>query len=58
MADAVLPSSVTAQASHDTRAWDRLKVDRNWLGAWFMLPTAAFSENSAAPAAIATPSVL
>ena len=42
MADAVLPSSVTAQASHDTRAWDRLKVDRNWLGAWFMLPTAAF----------------
>jgi multiple sugar transport system permease protein len=42
MADAVLPSSVAAQASHDTRAWDRLKVDRNWLGAWFMLPTAAF----------------
>jgi multiple sugar transport system permease protein len=42
MADAVLPSSVTAQASHDSRAWDRLKVDRNWLGAWFMLPTAAF----------------
>jgi multiple sugar transport system permease protein len=23
-------------------AWDRLKVDRNWLGAWFMLPAAAF----------------
>ena len=42
MADAVLPSSIAAQASHDTRAWDRLKVDRNWLGAWFMLPTAAF----------------
>ena len=42
MADAVLPSSSAAQASHDTRAWDRLKVDRNWLGAWFMLPTAAF----------------
>ena len=42
MADAVLPSSIATQASHDTRAWDRLKVDRNWLGAWFMLPTAAF----------------
>jgi multiple sugar transport system permease protein len=23
-------------------AWQRLKVDRNWLGAWFMLPAAAF----------------
>ena len=23
-------------------AWDRLKVDRNWLGVWFMLPAAAF----------------
>ena len=23
-------------------AWDRLKVDRNWLGFWFMLPAAAF----------------
>src|ERR1051325_5190056 len=23
-------------------AWDRLKVNRNWLGLWFMLPAAAF----------------
>jgi multiple sugar transport system permease protein len=23
-------------------AWDRLKVDRNWLSLWFMLPAAAF----------------
>ena len=23
-------------------AWDRLKTDRNWLGAWYMLPAAAF----------------
>jgi len=23
-------------------AWDRLKVDRNWLSFWFMLPAAAF----------------
>ncbi|MCH8948701.1 MAG: sugar ABC transporter permease, partial [Acidobacteria bacterium] len=22
--------------------WTRLKYDRNWLGFWFMLPTAAF----------------
>src|SRR5246127_2550553 len=26
----------------DITAWDRLKVDRNWLGFWFMLPAAAF----------------
>jgi multiple sugar transport system permease protein len=26
----------------DPTAWDRLKVDRNWLGLWFMLPAAAF----------------
>jgi multiple sugar transport system permease protein len=23
-------------------AWDRLKTNRNWLGAWYMLPAAAF----------------
>src|ERR1700693_1362213 len=23
-------------------AWDRLKVNRNWLALWFMLPAAAF----------------
>jgi multiple sugar transport system permease protein len=27
---------------HATSAWDRLKVDRNWLSLWFMLPAAAF----------------
>src|SRR5262245_50743047 len=42
MADAVLSGSVANQAPHAGRAWDRLKADRNWLGAWFMLPTAAF----------------
>jgi multiple sugar transport system permease protein len=26
----------------EATAWDRLKVDRNWLGAWFMLPAMAF----------------
>ena len=31
-----------ASPPRDTTAWDRLKVDRNWLGLWFMLPAAAF----------------
>ena len=26
----------------DLTAWHRLKVDRDWLGLWFMLPAAAF----------------
>jgi multiple sugar transport system permease protein len=26
----------------ETTVWDRLKVNRNWLGFWFMLPAAAF----------------
>jgi multiple sugar transport system permease protein len=26
----------------EVTAWDRLKTDRNWLGAWYMLPAAAF----------------
>jgi multiple sugar transport system permease protein len=26
----------------DVRPWDRLKVNRDWLGLWFMLPAAAF----------------
>jgi multiple sugar transport system permease protein len=26
----------------EVTAWDRLKVNRDWLGAWFMLPAAAF----------------
>jgi multiple sugar transport system permease protein len=26
----------------DATAWDQLKTNRNWLGFWFMLPTAAF----------------
>ena len=30
-------------ASHDgTTAWQRLNVNRNWLGLWFMLPAMAF----------------
>ncbi len=33
--------AIKAQPREPT-AWDRLKVDRNWLGFWFMLPAAAF----------------
>src|ERR1700682_4423578 len=32
----------TPRPTHDTSAWDRLKVHRNWLAACFMLPSAAF----------------
>jgi multiple sugar transport system permease protein len=41
MADIALKSSAKA-ASGEVTAWGRLKVDHNWLGAWFMLPAAAF----------------
>src|SRR5258708_20260609 len=29
-------------ALREPSAWDRLKVNRNWLSIWFMLPAAAF----------------
>jgi len=32
----------TRQAPHAVTAWDRLKTNKQWLGAWFMLPAAAF----------------
>jgi multiple sugar transport system permease protein len=41
MSDIALKSSVKAPPRPIT-AWDQLKVDRNWLGFWFMLPAAAF----------------
>ena len=31
-----------ARLPRDATAWERLKVNRNWLGFWFMLPAAAF----------------
>src|SRR5262245_58488738 len=37
-----LDQSRTRQAAPDVAAWARLKSDKNWLGAWFMLPAAAF----------------
>jgi len=40
MADLVITAS--KPVPHDVTAWDRLKVNRNWLAFWFMLPAAAF----------------
>jgi multiple sugar transport system permease protein len=42
MADIAIDTHVTKPAPRAATAWDRLKVDRNWLGLWFMLPAAAF----------------
>ena len=42
MADLAIDSRTTRPAPHDATAWERLKTDRHWLGAWFMLPAAAF----------------
>jgi multiple sugar transport system permease protein len=40
MADVALESRM--QPSQDVSAWRRLKVNRNWLALWFMLPAMAF----------------
>jgi multiple sugar transport system permease protein len=42
MADLAINSLASKRAPRAITAWDRLKVDRNWLGFWFMLPAAAF----------------
>ena len=42
MTDIALKSTATKQPMREITAWDRLKVDRNWLGFWFMMPAAAF----------------
>src|SRR5215471_10986144 len=41
MADIALPTSAKTPVREIT-AWDQLKVNRNWLGFWFMLPAMAF----------------
>jgi len=41
MADIALPSGARAQP-REISAWDRLKVNRDWLGFWFMLPALGF----------------
>jgi len=42
MTDAVLNRTISKPPARESTAWERLKVDRNWLGLWFMLPAAAF----------------
>src|SRR5499433_3718334 len=42
MADLALKPAIAARSLRDVSAWDRLKVNRDWLGLWFMLPAAAF----------------
>src|SRR5499425_1784466 len=42
MADLALKPAIAGRPVRGVSAWDRLKVNRNWLGAWFMLPAAAF----------------
>ena len=41
MADIALKSSAKIPP-RDVTAWDQLTTNHNWLGLWFMLPTAAF----------------
>src|SRR6266568_96080 len=42
MADLALKHAIAGGPIRDVSAWDRLKVNRDWLALWFMLPTAAF----------------
>jgi multiple sugar transport system permease protein len=41
MADTLFERPVASRATRDATAWDRLKVHRDWLGMWFMLPALA-----------------
>lgn len=42
MADAALANSTAKAPRRNVSAWDQLKRNRNWLGAWFMMPAIAF----------------
>jgi multiple sugar transport system permease protein len=42
MATAALGSALGKREIGDVSLWQRLKVNRNWLGFWFMLPACAF----------------
>src|SRR3979490_1371275 len=42
MADVAIKTRMPRPVPRESTAWERLKVDRNWLGLWFMLPAAAF----------------
>src|SRR3984893_5591788 len=41
MADIAIETRISKPPARESTAWERLKVDRNWLGLWFMLPAAA-----------------
>src|SRR5258708_37875500 len=41
MAEVALKQTINRPSARDIGAWDRLKVNRNWLGFLFMLPAAA-----------------
>src|SRR6185295_5255830 len=41
MADTLFERPVASRATRDATAWDQLKVHRDWLGMWFMLPALA-----------------
>src|SRR6201985_2085710 len=41
MADLALKHAISPRSIPDVGAWDRLKVNHNWLALWFMLPAAA-----------------
>ncbi|MGD9845280.1 MAG: carbohydrate ABC transporter permease [Variibacter sp.] len=42
MADIALKTGTARAAPPDVSTWQRLRANKNWLGLWFMLPTAAF----------------
>ena len=42
MADIALNPTSARMPVRDITAWDRLKVNRGWLGFWFMLPAMGF----------------
>ena len=42
MTDAAIRAARPPRPARHVTVWDRLKVNRDWLGFWFMLPAAAF----------------
>src|SRR3954468_12480613 len=42
MADVAIETRISKPPARESTAWERLKVGRNWLGLWFMMPAAAF----------------
>src|SRR5688572_18219941 len=42
MADIALGETAPKTVPREATAWERLRINREWLGFWFMLPAAAF----------------